>query len=308
MRRSAIVIIVQLVAGLLMLIGAENRGWASLNNCPGGAASSLQWWYSENGYDTKMSAVNNNYCWLSLLQGDWHGQNENANGQGAYLTVESDGYWHLITYNSEDQGWAYCQPASCFIGEYPGYTVDWNYSQGPGNYHFISAVADTCGNGCNNNYNRGTGWPQIPGTQKSITMLAGYPLSNGGTFDFNEYAAVHNNGGPDDVEANTCVDNEGCWGIIDGSFTSIFVGTLYTTAGVWPYRTGYITGNADLDMGTTLDKGICYIVRVEGAWRGSYAELYHDASHSNEWHAYVSSGVSGWVSVNFECMAYIINH
>jgi hypothetical protein len=123
-------------------------GWTTEGTAHAGCTGISETWWSANGYDTKMAPLSSYFCWLGGIAGNWTGTGQSGGQQGVEVIYERDGYWHLVTYQNADAGIAYCQPASCFYGN-SGYSVEWDNRNYPNNFWNASALADTCGSGCN---------------------------------------------------------------------------------------------------------------------------------------------------------------
>jgi hypothetical protein len=287
------------VALTILMSGQLARAGCNFN------ANNIEYGWSENGYDTKMFPIDDNFCWLVELQGSWSAQSLGSN-LGVAVQVENDGYWHIVTYRSGDYGYAYCAPASCFTGE-GNYTVDWDNKLYPNDFWNESEISDTCEvSGCDHESNN-NGWPGISGTASSLTMLQGWPILNGATNGNGEGAGVTENaGGPNTIWTNSCVSDEACDHPVQAVFSSIFVGQLGTTVPVYPYITAWCDGTSSFELTTTGASGICFLTEAEGGFRGSSVRTYLDSS-GNWWIA--CNQASGYeIVVNYACMAYQIDH
>ena len=290
-------------------------GTASANPCGIGSEDYYPYnWYSTNGYDQKAedNPVSDYVCYLAwFMSGNWQGTGEDGATQGVSVQIENDGYWHVITQETNDEAVAYCIPSNCFEGENSNYIVEWDNQEYPNYFWNESSLSDTCGNGGCDYEDNNNGYPGIPGTQSSLTFLQGWPGGQGATNGNGENAGVNYvAGGPNTLYSQTCVNNEECWGLVQATFGSIFVGTAYTTTPVYPYATGWTTGTYSVDMGTNLSDGICWITKVEGAWRaGSTAGVLAQWNGSvYEWGAGTTQYNGSEIGADYACMAYNINH
>jgi hypothetical protein len=153
-------------------------------------------------------------------------------------------------------------------------------------------------------------------------MIQGWPLDQGATNGTGEWAHVSNNPGyPNTLNAQTCVDNESCWGAVDAVFSSLFIGVLGTSTPIWPMSWGNSSGNASVDLLRTDSQGICYLTSLSGALRtaqGSYFPMVGPgpaASYAlvapagnGEWWGETWAGPNGSVNASWNCMGYYQNH
>jgi hypothetical protein len=308
--RKTLVAILFLVA----VLGFSSRARAVPNGCGITNNTQISYGWSQNGYDQQLLPIHDTFCWLTEVEGNWQGTGLGGNQQGAQVQVERDGYWHIVTYQAGDFGFAYCLAASCFEGEHAGYAVDWDNQQFPSFFWNESALggpASDCGNKygttCNGDCaytSYQNGYPGIPGTESSLTMISGWPLSTGPTNGSGEYAKVaeSSSGGINTIYAQSCA-NSYIWQTVSATFESIFVGTLYTTVPVFERSWGDTRGADTVDLLTNLETGICFITEVEGAFRGDFVAV-NPYGPNGDWVGSSSSNVGG----NFACMAYIVNH
>jgi len=353
--------VVPLVVSIVFMPSIANAQYeGTVNGCNMTPEDPPMTFISNGGQDLPMMPYSTHFCWLATLQGTWSGtgaqcaDTDHPDAQGAWVRLNPegtssprDGMWHLVTQDSQSTGVGYCVPKTCFTGASPEAIVIWDQQTlgPPPNYTPVSPWSegepafpvDVSCDGAPKfsppESEQATGYPGVGGTQSAVTMLAGWPNGCGATNGLNEYAGVQFvPGGPNLIFANNCASNEcspaqGCWGTLEATFISLYVGLAnasappvtvdyWNTLGPPPNACGngggnFVCGNMLVDLGLQYNEGICYLVGIQGGFRDSQVEVMplpvQDPGKSTTyyaWWAQVQSASGVDVAENIECMTF----